>query len=69
MALRRVVPDGSATPMRGKSATCRKVPIKNLSVYDQEDVVGDQDEKKTLPASLRLAAHRRGRATGSKLLD
>jgi len=35
----------------------------------EEDVVGDQDEKKTLPASLRLAAHRRGRATGSKLLD
>ena len=60
-------PDGSATPMRGKSATCRKAALRIWRSMTEEDGVGDREEKERLPASLKLAAHRRGRAIGSEL--
>src|SRR6266487_3676642 len=56
---------GSATLMLGKSLTCREASL-SLAVCDRRIMpnrVGDPKKKKgSLPASQRLAAHRRGRA-------
>jgi len=51
---------GFATPMRGKSPTCRTALPGSGGLWPR---VGDPKKKQaSLPASRRLAAHRSGRA-------
>jgi len=47
--------------MRGKSLTCREALSKS-AVYDRLRVADPEKKKSSLPASQRLAAHRRGKA-------
>jgi len=56
---------GSATPMRGKSLTCRHDQPETLRSVTA-NWVEDPKKRDSLPASQRLAAHRRGRASPSQ---
>src|SRR5215475_4076437 len=63
LAEKSYLSNGSATPMRGKSLTCREAPKKTIAVYDRSFRVGDPiKSERPLSASRRLAAHRSGRA-------
>jgi len=50
---------GSAMLMRGKSLTCRE-SLPKLAVYDRGSETLEQ--RQSVPASQRLAAHRSGKA-------